>query len=166
MCFVLAMLFLSLGNPRSEGKMLAVIGTEPDGNIFKNMGNTVLLLPSAFTAAFAVGYFTILADIVDGEEIDTIHVMFATFGSIGPIFFGVLYDAKKELIIAVIKILIAVACVMSMLAYDNDYPRVIMIAALFMALTSVATISHTLALIRDTYDRNEIGGICSFWVFY
>ncbi len=60
MCFVLAMLFLSLGNPRDEKRLISVIGTEPDGNIYKNLNNNILLLPSAFTAAFAINYFSIL----------------------------------------------------------------------------------------------------------
>ncbi len=173
MCFALSLLFLSLGNTRGEKRMLAVIGTEPDGNIFKNMSNLILLLPSAFTAAYAIGYFTILMDIADdgnvptfGMEGQTIKYIFLTFGGVGPIFFGALYDVKKELIIAVIKILIAVVTLLAMFAYNSDYPRILLVAALLLALTCVATISHTLALIRDTYNRNEIGGICAFWVFH
>ncbi len=173
MCFVLAMLFLSLGNPRAEKRMISIIGTEPDGNIFTNMKNLLLLLPNAFTAAFAIGYFTILPDIADEgslptgvNEAETISTIFLVFGGVGPIFFGALFDVKKELIIAVKMVLIFVVCILSMIAYNSDLPRLLMIAALFLALTCVATISHTLALIRDTYDRNEFGGICAFWVFY
>jgi len=145
MCFVMAMLFLSLGNPRGEKKMLSVIGTEPDGNIFKNLNNMLLLLPCAFTAAFSLGYVTILVDIADegiiktnGMEGMTIAYIFVAFSCLGPLLFGVLYDKQKEIIIAVVMGLVALVTVLCMIVYNSDYPRILMIAALFLALACVA----------------------------
>merc|ERR1712110_1071261 len=84
------------------------------------------------------------------------------FTPIGPMLFGILYDTSKVKTQFLVKISCLVGALIHAFGYWFDWPRMMAIGFLFVALTSVALLSISTSAMNDAYPTNKIGACCAF----